>query len=101
MGLIPAKTDCIATERLLYFLEIASHSAGPYDDHDTESVFEDQRTWSPPAARVEAAKSLPFLVKQRPDLLTQLSDQIDRLLSDPHPSRKTIGRVACTGSLEI
>lgn len=81
-----SESDDRLTKDFLQLLEVAARSVSPEVDDDTEDTFEEHRSWSSPAARVEGAQATLDFVMQRPDLLPQLSGQIDALLIDPHPA---------------
>ena len=84
--LLPEPADDSATENFLRLLRIATSSVGPIVEDHTEKSFEENASWSSPAARVEAAQTVFDLVLQRPDLLWKFPGEIDTLLADPHPA---------------
>ena len=84
--LLPVEPDGHADEIFLRLLSTAATSAGPEVYDDTESSFEQSVSWGSPAPRVEAAQTCLHLVLQRPDLLIEVSEQINTLLADPHPA---------------
>ena len=67
-------------------LLVAVNSAGPEPDEDTEKHFEEHASWGSPAPRVDAAKAVLKLARERPDLYARLEPTIDDLLQDPHPA---------------
>ena len=85
-GLLPVPQDTSGTERYVHLLQIALSSEGPVVEADTEARYEDSPSWGSPAARVEAAEATLRTLGARPDLLTRLSGDLDRLLADAHPA---------------
>lgn len=84
--LLSEQADGAATESFLRLLRLATNSADPQVDANTEESFEEFVSWGSPAARVEAAQAVLDLALQRPDLLPRLMPDVDMLLTDPHPA---------------
>ena len=84
--LLSEQADGAATESFLRLLRLATNSADPQVDANTEESFEEFASWGSPAARVEAAQAVLDLALQRPDLLPRLMTDVDMLLTDPHPA---------------
>ena len=84
--LLPAAGDDPGTARYVRLLRVACASRWPVVGVDTEVRYEDSPMWGSPAPRVEAAKATLVTLKARPDLLSELSGDMDRLLADPHPA---------------
>ncbi|EGF8259430.1 ATP-binding protein [Escherichia coli] len=74
------------TSHFLKFLDIASHSAGPELQENTEEEFENSTGWGSPAPRIDAAQIILDVIPLRPDLYGRLKADIERMLVDPHPA---------------
>ena len=84
--LLPAVGADVATERYVRMLSVACNSRWPVVGPDTEARYEDTPMWGSPAPRVEAAEATLRTLGARPDLLDALSENLNRLLADPHPA---------------
>lgn len=84
--LLPSAGDATGTERYLRLLRVASSSEGPEVAENTEASFERMPSWGSPAPRVDAAQAMMRTVGLRPDLLWELSADLDEVLTDPHPA---------------
>lgn len=87
--LLPAENEEQAeelTSHFLKFLDIASHSAAPEFQENTEEEFENSTGWGSPAPRIDAAQIILDVIPLRPDLYGRLKSDIERMLVDPHPA---------------
>ncbi|MCY4327721.1 MAG: hypothetical protein OXC53_09065, partial [Rhodobacteraceae bacterium] len=73
-------------ERFCDLLLATVNSADPILDEDTEAKFENSASWGSPAPRVDAARAVLELTRQRPDLYPRFESVIDNLLQDLHPA---------------
>ena len=98
---VPAASDHRTTSRFRHLLLVTADSAGPVVYEDTEENFEKSASWGSPAPRVDAAKAVLELARQRPDLYRSLIPSIDDLLQDRHPAVRLEAALRLVGTWGI